>query len=64
MSKTERSQYATEDKKLEKKIRKNQTKKRSGTKNQEVQKYLEQEFNDLYNDEDEALLKHVFNDVE
>lgn len=56
MSKTQRSQYANEDKKLEKKIRKNQTKKKSGTKIQEVKKILEQEERDLisstYEDED------------
>jgi len=53
VSKTQRSQYANEDKKLEKKIRKNQTKKKSGTKIQEVKKILEQEERDLiFEDED------------
>lgn len=46
MSKTNRSQYANEEKKLERKIRKNQSKKRSGTKGQIVSQMLQKEQDD------------------
>lgn len=52
MSKTERSQYVNEEKRLERKIRKNQTKKRNGTKNQEIQKQLNQEKIDNIEDDE------------
>lgn len=42
-----RSQYGNDEKKLEKKIRKNQIKKRNGTKTQVVSNFLQQEQNDL-----------------
>jgi len=42
-----RSQYGNDEKKLEKKIRKNQTKKRHGTKTQVVSNFLQQEQSDL-----------------